>query len=79
MIGLPVKMKGNLKCASSNFWSLLGTQNKDIGAALQTTLTEVKLRLQHRLEVIRQFWLFDKSLRQLHWESFTPHCPPTGR
>ena len=50
MIGLPVKMKGNLKCTSSNFWSLLGTQNKDIGAALQTTLTEVKLHLQHRLD-----------------------------
>ena len=79
MIGLPVKMKGNLKCASSNFWSLLGTQNKDIGAALQMTLTEVKLRLQHRLEVIRQFGLFVKILCQFHWESFTPHCPPTGR
>ena len=79
MIGLPVKMKGNLKCASSNFWSLLGTQNKDIGAALQTTLTEVKLCLQHRLEVIRQFWLFVKILCQFHWESFTPLCPPTGR
>ena len=79
MIGLPVKMKGNLKCASSNLLSLLGTQNKDIGAALQTTLTEVKLCLQQGLEVIRQFWLFDKSLRQFHRESFTPHCPLTGR
>ena len=79
MIGLPVKMKGNLKCAFRNFLSLLDTQNKDICAALQTILTEVKLCLQHRLEVIRQFWLFVKILCQFHWESFTSRCPPTGR
>ena len=42
-------MKGNSKCISSNSLSPLGAQNKEIVAALQTLLTEVKLRLLSRL------------------------------
>ena len=42
-------MKGNSKRISSNSLSPFGAQNKEIGAALQTLLTEVKLRLLSRL------------------------------
>ena len=45
IVDLPIKMKGNWKYISGNSLSLRGAQNKDIGAALQTLLTEVKLRL----------------------------------
>ena len=45
IVDLPIKMKGNWKYISSNLLSLRGAQNKDIGAALQRLLTEVKLRL----------------------------------
>jgi len=51
-VDLPIKVKGNSKCSSSNLFSPLGAQNKDIGAALQTLLTEVKLRLRRRLFVV---------------------------
>ena len=39
------RMKQDLKRTTGNSLSPLVTQNKDIGAALQTLLTEVKLRL----------------------------------
>ena len=42
-------MKGNLKRTTGNSLSPLVTQNKDVGAASQTLLTEVKLRLGGRL------------------------------
>ena len=45
-----ISMKGNLKCPSGNSLSQLGVQNKDLSPALETLLTEVKLRLQCRLE-----------------------------
>ena len=45
-------MKGNLKRTTGNSLSPLVTQNKDIGAAWQTLLTEVKLRL-HVMQAIR--------------------------
>ena len=50
-----VKMKGNLKCSSSNLLSQSGLVSKKqdtciyISAASQTLLTEAKLHLQHRL------------------------------
>ena len=37
-----IRSKGNWKLTSGNSLSLLGAQNKDIGAALQTLLIEVK-------------------------------------
>ena len=40
---LPIRWKGNWKLTSGNSLSLLGAQNKDIGAALQTLLIVVKL------------------------------------
>ena len=49
MINLPIRMKGNSKCTSDNLLSPFGVQNMDIGAALQTLSTRVKLRLWHRL------------------------------
>lgn len=49
IVNLPVRLKGNLKYISSNLLSPLGAENKDISAALQTLLTGVRLRLQHRL------------------------------
>ena len=48
-VNLPIKTKGNLKPTSGNSLSPLGGQNKDIGAASQTLLTEIMLRLCRRL------------------------------
>ena len=41
--------KESSKRISGNSFGPLGAQNKNIGAASQTLLTEVKLRLQRRL------------------------------
>ena len=50
IVDLPIKMKRNWKRTSGNLLSPLGAQDKDIiGAASQTLLTEVKLRLRRRL------------------------------
>ena len=45
IVDLSIRMKGDLKRTTGNSLSPLVTQNKDIGAASQTLLTEVKLRL----------------------------------
>ena len=49
IVNLLIKMKGNSKCTSGNFLSLLGAQNKHIGTASQMLLTKVKLRLRRRI------------------------------
>ena len=50
IVDLPIKMKGNSKRTSGNSLSPLGAQNKELGTASQTLLTEVKLRgLRRRL------------------------------
>ena len=46
---LLIRLKGNSKCTSGNSLSLLGVQNKNLGVALQTLLTWVRLPLRHRL------------------------------
>ena len=51
IVDLTVRLKENTKCISGNSLSLLGAQNRDNGAASQTLLTEVKLRLRRRLHV----------------------------
>ena len=43
IINLPIRMKGNLKRTSSNSLNLLGAQNRDLGAASQMLLTELRL------------------------------------
>ena len=48
-VSFSISMKRNSKRTSSNSLSPLGDQNKEIGAALQTLLAEVKLRLLSRL------------------------------
>ena len=48
-VDMPIKMKGNSKRTSGNSLSPLGAQNNGIGAAAQTSLTDVKLRLRRRL------------------------------
>ena len=53
---LPIRLKGNSKRISGFWLSVLGAQNKDIGAALQTLLTGVKLRLRRRQGNPRQSW-----------------------
>ena len=45
IVDLPIRLKGS----SGNSLSPLGAKNKDIGAASQTLLTEVKLRLWRRI------------------------------
>ena len=49
---MPISMKENLKRISGNSFSPLGAQNKDIGAASGTLLSEVKLRLRLRLHLM---------------------------
>ena len=60
-------MKGNSKRPSGNSLSMLGAQNKHLGAALQTLLTKVKLRLRRRLLLtqhpVLQFFEFIGALR----------------
>ena len=46
---LPIRLKGNLKRTLGYSLSPLEAQKKDIGSASQTLLTDVKLRLRHRL------------------------------
>ena len=41
IVNFPIRMKGNSKLTSSNSLSPLGAQNKDLGTASQTLLTEV--------------------------------------
>ena len=53
IVNLTVRLKENTKCISGNSLSLLGAQNRDNGAASQTLLTEVKLRLRRRLPLQR--------------------------
>ena len=60
-------MKGNSKRPSGNSLSMLGAQKKHLGAALQTLLTKVKLRLRRRLLLtqhpVLQFFEFIGALR----------------
>ena len=60
-------MKGNSKRPSGNSLCILGAQNKHLGAASQTLLTKVKLRLQRRLlltqDPVLQFFEFIGALR----------------
>ena len=51
IVDLPIKTKENSKGTSGNSLSPLGAQNENIGAASQTSLTEVKLRLRRRLTI----------------------------
>ena len=51
IVDLPIKMKENSKRTLGNSLSPWGVQDKDMGAASQTLLTEVKLRLRRRLTV----------------------------
>ena len=53
MLDLPIRMKGNSKRIFGDSLSPLEAQNKYLGAASQTLLTEVKLRLRRRLPLQR--------------------------
>ena len=50
IVDLPIRLKGNSKRTSGNSLSPLGAQNKHFGAASQTLLTGVRLRLRYRLQ-----------------------------
>ena len=52
IVDLPIKMKENSKRTIGNSLSPWGAQDKGMGAASQTLLTEVKLRLQSRLGLV---------------------------
>ena len=45
IVDLPISLRGNSKGTVGNSSSLMGAQNKDIGATSQTLLSEVKLCL----------------------------------
>lgn len=80
IVSLPVRLKGNFKRFSSNFFHPLGSLNKNINTALQTLLTWFRLHLCHRLLLLRpsvhpqvmpthdnmsQAWLNVKSLSEI--------------
>ena len=51
IVNLPIRLKGNSKRISSNLLSILETQNKDMGTALQTLCFKpVKFCLRYRLQ-----------------------------
>ena len=55
IVDLPVRMKRNSERISGNLLSPLGVQDKNIVATSQTLpwlLTDVKLRLRHRLTAV---------------------------
>ena len=71
IVDLPIRMKGNSKCTSSNSLSPAGVQNKDIGAALQTLLTEFKLRLRRRLDPVSSLpkpTVYEEGPEGVKWE-----------
>ena len=45
IVDLPISLRGNSKGSVGNSSSLMGAPNKDIGAASQTLLIEVKISL----------------------------------
>ena len=49
IVNLPIRLKANSKHISSNLYSPLGAQNKEIGTALQMLLTGVRFYVRHRL------------------------------
>ena len=53
IVPLPIRMEGNSKRTSGNSLNPLGAQNKDVGTASRTILTEVKLRLPRRLIALK--------------------------
>ena len=55
-----IRLKGNLKCISSNLLSPLRAENKDIATALQTLLTGVRLHPQCRLANADTFLKYNK-------------------
>ena len=46
VIDSPIRLKGNSKHTSSNFFSSSGVQNKDLSAASRALLAGVRLRVQ---------------------------------
>ena len=71
IVDLPIGMKENSKCTSSNSLSPAGAQNKDISAALQTLLTELKLCLRRRLDPISSLTkptVYEEGPEGVKWE-----------
>ena len=52
IVDLPIRLKENSKRVSGNSSSPLGAQNKDYGAASETSLTKVELRLRRRRRIV---------------------------
>ena len=59
-------MKGNSKRPSRNSLSMLGAENKHLGAASQTSLTEVKLPLRRKILFTQNPVL---QIFEFNWES----------
>ena len=53
IVNLQIRLKGNSERISGHSLSPLGAENKDIGAASQTSLTGVSLLLQRRLHLAK--------------------------
>ena len=66
IVDLPIKMKGNSKCTSSNLLNLLRAQNKDLSTPVQTLLTEVRICLQCRLCFICHYKISVPEVFQVH-------------
>ena len=70
IVDLPIRLKGNLKRISGKLLSPLGAENNDVGAASQTLLTGVRLRLRRRLNILQYL---NVSLPNLAKSKFRPN------
>ena len=58
LVDLPIRMKGNSKCILGNSLNLLEAQNKELGVASRTLLTEAELRRLRGLTLGAQIRFF---------------------
>ena len=55
LVDLPIRIKGNSKRISGNSLNPLEAQNKELGVASQTLLTEAELSLRRRLPLVPNY------------------------
>ena len=77
LVDLPIRMKGNSKCISGNSLNPLEAQNKELGAASQTLLTEAELSLRRRLPLVPNYdfpFGINEYLPSDNWINFFSPC-----
>ena len=77
LVDLPIRMKGNSKCISGNSLNPLEAQNKELGVASQTLLTEAELSLRRRLPLVPNYdfpFGINEYLPSDNWINFFSPC-----